>query len=84
MKKIDYNNKNELFEDCAVKLCENISLNFDTMPTVEKRNPRLKFTYDKDGIYDIEFSDGNSLRKIYMINNPNFRFEYRFTNYLRN
>lgn len=84
MKKIDYINKNELFEDCAVKLCENISLNFDTMPTVEKRNPRLKFTYDKDGIYDIEFSDGNSLRKIYMINNPNFRFEYRFTNYLKN
>ena len=84
MKKIDYINKKELFEDCAVELCESVSLDFDTMPTVEKRNPRLKFTYGKDGIYDIEFSDGNSLRKVYMINNPNFRFEYRFTNYLRN
>ena len=84
MKTIDYINKNELFEDCAVELCEDISLDFDIMSTVEKRNPRLKFTYDKDGIYDIEFSDGNSLRKVYMINNPNFRFEYHFTNYLKN
>ena len=84
MKTIDYINKNELFEDCAVELCEDISLDFNTMSTVEKRNPRLKFTYDKDGIYDIEFSDGNSLRKTYMINNPNFRFEYHFTNYLKN
>ena len=42
MKTIDYINKNELFENCAVELCENISLDFDTMPTVEKRNPHLK------------------------------------------
>ena len=50
MKKIDYITKNELFEDyrSEVYVCEYVEeLNFNTMPTVEKRNPRLKFTYDK-------------------------------------
>ena len=40
----------------------------------------------KKGIYDIEFSDGNSLRKVYMTLYPylDSYFEYKYTKYLRN
>lgn len=80
MKTIAYNKINESEEYLPDStLNEDVSLAYEMMPEVEKRNPLLKFTYDKNGIYDVELSDGNTLRKIYNFNNQYLLFKYPFT-----
>lgn len=80
MKTIAYNKINESEEYLSDStLNEDIPLTYEMMPEVEKRNPLLKFTYDKNGIYDVELPDGNTLRKIYNLNNQHLLFKYPFT-----
>ena len=54
MKTIAYNKINESEEYLPDSILnEDISLTYEMMPEVEKRNPLLKFTYDNNGIYDV-------------------------------
>lgn len=79
MKTIAYDKINESEEYLPDSILnEDVFLTYKMMPEVEKRNPLLKFTYDEKGIYDVELSDGNTLRKIYNFNNQYLLFKYPF------